>query len=112
MVTTVSDPEEFRREVSVSMDPVMALFYADWCPFCRRFLPLFEGYAASASVRFLGVDISDEDNPLWEEYSIDVIPTLVFFRGGKVVKRIDGTLGVGLKERHLKELLQTPLPRA
>jgi thioredoxin 1 len=112
VVATVSDPEEFRREVLVSMDPIIALFYADWCPFCRRYLPVFEAYAANARVRFVGVNISDEDNPLWEEYNIDVVPTLIHFRGGRAVNRIDGTLGVGLKERQLKELLQSPVPKA
>ena len=41
--------------------------------------------------------IDDEDNPLWDKYSVNIVPTVLFFDQGKVVKRLDGKGGVGLK---------------
>jgi len=85
---------------------VFTLFYASWCPFCRTFLPIFEKHAQKSGViRFLRVKIDDESNPLWEEYEIEVVPTVILFDGGKVTARLDGMLGRGLSEEQLKGFL-------
>jgi len=47
---------------------VLALFYASWCPFCRRFLPVFDkNYSKYGFNLALRVKVDDYDNPLWEE---------------------------------------------
>ena len=38
-----------------------------------------------------------------DKYSVEVIPTVLFFENGAVVKRLDGILGVGLSEKQLSE---------
>jgi len=85
---------------------VFTLFYASWCPFCRTFLPIFEKHAQkNDATRFLRVKIDDESNPLWVEYEIEVVPTVILFDGGRVTARLDGTLGRGLSEEQLKDFL-------
>jgi len=63
------------------------LFEADWCGYCRRFRHhykrLREGWI---------VDISDEDDPLWDTYRIHVVPTVLVFEGGEPVARWEGVL--------------------
>jgi len=87
---------------------VFTLFYATWCPFCRTFLPVFERQAQkNDATRFLRVKIDDEANPLWEEYEIEVVPTVILFDGGEVTARLDGTLGRGLSEEQLKDFLNS-----
>ncbi len=93
------DPESFRREVLESDQPTVALFWATWCPFCRRFKPEFDKLAASKPWRFVSVFLDDEDNPLWDEYAVDVVPTLALFHRGRLVDRADGVLGYGLDRR-------------
>jgi thiol-disulfide isomerase/thioredoxin len=83
--------------------PVLAVFYADWCPFCLSFLPEFEGLA-SEQFQTAKVDLSDWENPLWEEYKIDVVPTLVAFDKGKEVARRDGRRGIGLSRKDIDEM--------
>ena len=83
--------------------PVLAVFYAGWCPFCRSFLPDFE-QVKSEKFQTAEVDLSDWDNPLWEEYKIDVVPTLVAFENGKEIARRNGHRGVGLSRRDIEEL--------
>jgi len=101
----VEDEKELIRSLKSGLR-VVALFYASWCPFCRAFLPIFEQHAQrNAEDRFLLVKIDDEANPLWEKYEIDVVPTVILFQGGKVSRRLDGTLGVGLNERQLERFL-------
>ena len=101
-VTTVPD---FRREVERSSEPTVVMFTTSWCPFCRRFKPKFVEAATKADVRSVIAYIDDWENPLWDEYTIDVVPTLVLFEGGKPVYRRDGVLGRGLGEKDLRDLL-------
>jgi len=85
---------------------VFVLFYASWCPFCGEFLPIFGKYAQkNRRDEFLRARIDDENNPLWEEYDVKVVPTVILFRGEKVQRRLDGVLGVGLDEDRFKDLL-------
>jgi hypothetical protein len=49
--------------------------------------------------------IDDWENPLWDEYRIDVVPTLVLYEKGKPVDRRDGVLGRGLGEKDIEGIL-------
>ena len=85
---------------------VLALFYASWCPFCRRFLPSFDkNYSKHGFNSVLRVKVDDDDNPLWNEYSIGAVPTVILFEEGKVCRRLDGRFGCGLSEKQLEAWL-------
>ena len=86
-----------------SASPVLAVFYAEWCPFCISFLPEFEALK-SENFQVAEVDISDEENPFWEEYRIDVVPTLIAFEKGKETYRRNGRRGVGLSNKDIDDL--------
>jgi thioredoxin 1 len=86
---------------------ILAVFYATWCPFCRRFLTIFESTMTKKNdPQGALVDISDEDNPLWETFGVDIVPTLVGFRGGAAIVRKDGVAGVGLGMPELENALR------
>jgi thioredoxin 1 len=72
------------------------VFLADWCPFCRSFAPQFEALAGTGSTQIAMADLTSEESPLWERFSIDVVPTVIVFRNGASVYRRDGHLGRGL----------------
>jgi len=87
---------------------IIALFYASWCPFCRRFLPTFDQYSQKPnSAFFMRINMDDEDNPLWEEYDLEAVPSVIFFENGEVSKRLDCELGAGLNEDKLSAWLQS-----
>ncbi|HEY7587156.1 MAG TPA: thioredoxin family protein [Thermoplasmata archaeon] len=102
----VKDAAAFRKEVLEAAEPTVALFWATWCPFCRRFKPEFDRLAAERSWHFASVDLDDEANPLWDDYAIDVVPTLALFLGGRLVDREDGILGYGLDKRMVGDFVQ------
>ncbi len=79
------------------------LFLASWCPFCTRFYPLFQTTAEKNSIAWATVDISEDENPLWEIFSIGVVPTIIIFKEGKAVFRRDGSLGRGLSQKAIDE---------
>ena len=86
---------------------VLALFYASWCPFCRRFLPAFDkNYSRCDFKLVLRVNVDDDDNPLWEEYSIGAVPTVILFEEGKVCRRLEGRFGYGLSEKQFEDWLK------
>ena len=81
--------------------------HATWCPFCRRFKPAFDQAAAQVK-GWDGLEciIDDESNPIWEHYRIQAVPTVLFFEDGKVTRRLDARLGIGLTEKDLKTALK------
>src|SRR3990170_1242896 len=85
-------------------EKIFVLFYASWCPFSRRFLPIFEKYSEKRPQSCMQVKIDDKAK-LTEKYLIDVVPSVLVFVQGTVKKRLDGEPGEGLNEKQLKKLL-------
>jgi thiol-disulfide isomerase/thioredoxin len=86
---------------------VLALFYSSWCPFCVRFVPTFDEKVANIGFEsVIYVLLDDYNNPLWDNYNIPAVPTIIFFEDGKVCKRLDGKSGLGLSEKLLSIWLQ------
>jgi thiol-disulfide isomerase/thioredoxin len=100
------DVEYGLDEVLKSKDKAVVLFYASWCPFSQKFLPIFEKYSQNKTETCLRIKTDDKAS-LCEKYSIDVVPTVLVFEKGAVKKRLDGTPGAGLKEKQLKDLAKT-----
>lgn|GEM_PF-448091 len=98
-----SDFEDGRLK---STDTIPVLFYAEWCPFCRIFYPEFDKALKGKRVQWAKVDISDDDNPLWEMFGISIVPTVVVFKDGQPVFRRDGVQGRGLPKTAIDETLQ------
>jgi len=88
-----------------SKDKAVVLFYATWCPFSQRFLPIFEEYSKSNPKECISVIVDDAPD-VCEEYAIEYYPTVVFFKNGKVHKRLDAEPGVGLNKKQFKELTE------
>ncbi len=81
---------------------VLALFYASWCPYCIRFVPIFKKKTADfKEVTILEVLLDDYDNPLWDDYTIGAVPTAILFEDSRVCSRLDGKPGIGLSEKQI-----------
>jgi thiol-disulfide isomerase/thioredoxin len=90
-------------DVLKSKEKAFVLFYASWCPYSQRFLPIFEDFAKSNPQECVKVMIDDKPD-LCEKYGIDYYPTVLLFKKGEVKKRLDATPGLGLTKNQLKEL--------
>ena len=75
----------------VAKGKCIVLFYASWCPDCTRFMPVFEAAASKAKVPALKARIDEDGNPIWEDYKIEVVPTVVLFENGKEKARAEET---------------------
>ena len=90
---------------------VLALFYSSWCSYCVRFVPTFDKKAVSLCFEsVIHVLLDDYDNPLWDNYDISAVPTVILFEEGKVSKRLDGRLGLGLSEGKFKVWIEEFAP--
>ena len=99
----IKDQQQFQAALQ-EKDRVCALFYASWCPFSRRFLPEFDAAVGKNAGEFSSVRIDDIDD-LCDDYDIRVFPSVIFFEKGKVLARLDGSLGRGLSGSQLAGLI-------
>jgi thiol-disulfide isomerase/thioredoxin len=83
---------------------LLALFYASWCPFSRKFLPIYEKCTKDSPLPCIRVLIDERDD-LCEKYNIEYFPTVLLFENGNVSRRLDAEPGEGLSEKQLKQLL-------
>lgn len=85
--------DQFDEEVLQSSVPVLVDFWAVWCGPCRAIAPhvdaISEEYAGRAKVVKLNVD---EEPEIALRYGIQSIPTLLFFKDGKVQDMIVGVV--------------------
>ena len=101
-------PNQF-EDILSSQEKALVMFYADWCPFCRKFKAIFETSANSSTnsqQKFYESNIDDDDNPLWERFSIEAVPTIIAFKKGKIISRRDAKMGVGLNKSDLDSILK------
>ena len=82
---------EFAAEVALSTNPVVVEFYATWCGPCRKLGPMLDRLALpfTDKIKFVKVNI-DESPGLAQNYSVQGVPTVIFFRDGKLADRLVG----------------------
>jgi len=86
-----------------SKEKAFVLFYATWCPYSQRFLPIFQEYAKNNPQECVSIIIDDKPD-LCEKYEIEYYPTVLMYKKGAIEKRLDATPGLGLTKKQLKEL--------
>jgi len=98
--------DEFVQTVMESEDKFLVLFYADWCPFCAKFKPVFEAYDGKLPYKLAGAKVNEDENPLWEMFKMDSIPTMIAFSNGEIVTRRDAKRGVGLTKEDMESIVK------
>jgi thioredoxin 1 len=90
MSKTLTDAN-FAAEVLSSDRPVLVDFWAPWCGPCKMIGPVVEKLASDLSSTLLVGKVDVDHNPaLAAEYSVQSIPTLILFKGGRAVGRATG----------------------
>jgi thioredoxin 1 len=91
-VTRIAE-SQFAGEVEQAASPVVVDFYAVWCGPCRMLSPRLDKLAGefAGKIRFVKVNV-DEAQDLAGRFRVEGIPTLLFFKSGKLEGRVTGLL--------------------
>ena len=101
MKTVKITNDNFEKEVKESNQPVLIDFWASWCGPCMMQGPVMDEIAEEYVNIKVGKINVDEEQELAIKFGVSSIPTLMYFRDGKVVKTL---VGLRSKEQIAQDL--------
>lgn len=96
--------DEFDSKVLNGDKKTLVLFYASWCPYCANFKPIFEISNVNNTEK-IGALIDEDENPLWDRFNIQAVPTMIAFEKGKIIDRKDSKKHVGLTKADMESIM-------
>jgi thioredoxin-related protein len=103
----INNKSELDKQIN-QFKHVLALFSSSRFTFCQKFAKVFDAHVNSCKTDLLvHVSMDDHNSPLWDEYNVDAVPTLVFFENGTIKSRLDAGSGVGLDEKQFTNWIKT-----
>ena len=100
--------ETFIREIQQSRIPVLVYFWAAGCQPCEIFAPTIDNIAEQFGDRITIIKVNmDADPSLPMRYGINTIPTVLLFKDGAIVDKIDGAIPASLFTKVLSRNLAT-----
>ena len=95
----------FEELIAQSDLPVLVDFYADWCGPCQMMAPIIEQVNAQMQqLRVVKID-TDKYPEIASKHHIHALPTLVLFKQGKPVDRIEGVMPAEQLIKRLQTLI-------
>ena len=97
--------ENSRPEIE-SGKPVVIDFWAEWCIPCKKIAPIIDELAEQYEGRVkIGKYNVEESSDVATEFGIRSIPTILFFRDGKLVDKNVGSISKSNLEEKINALL-------
>jgi thioredoxin 1 len=87
------DSSNFDKEISSHQGLALVDFWAEWCGPCKRIAPVIDQLAQENAGKLKVAKVDVDNNPdLAGRYGIQSIPSLLFFKNGKLVDQILGAV--------------------
>jgi thioredoxin 1 len=85
--------KNFAEEVLNAELPVLVDFWASWCGPCRSISPIIEELSKEFTGRIKVTKLNVDENPATpSQYGVRGIPTLLLFKGGKILDQMVGAV--------------------
>ncbi len=100
--------EQQFRELREGGKPLLVEFWAPWCTYCRRIGPAFDLVAQEQAEAMTVAKINIDGEPsLARQEQIQVIPTLVLYRAGKMLGSVTAPESKAAIDAFVRETLDS-----
>lgn len=90
MIKHIENEQNFKDEVLEKEELVLVDFFATWCGPCNMLGPVLENISNTrADFSIAKIDV-DKATDLAVNYNVEVVPTLIIFKNGKIMERTEG----------------------
>ena len=97
----------FEDEIVKSELPSMVDLWAPWCAPCRTIRPWIEELAQKYNGKFKAAKLNVDGNPnIPNQFGVRAIPTVLFFKDGKLADTIVGAVGKANIEKVMLKLME------
>jgi thioredoxin len=96
--------KSFEEVIANSDLPILVDFYATWCGPCHMMAKILEevNLQLQGKVRIMKID-TDRYPDIASRQNIQALPTLVLFKNGRAVERIEGVVQTPQLVAHLRQ---------
>ena len=91
--TVIVNDQNFAQEVEQASELTIVDFWATWCGQCKLIAPILDQVATerAGQVKVAKLDV-DANVQTATRFNVRSIPTLLFFKGGKLVDQVVGAV--------------------
>ena len=87
-----ANESSFEKIINSTTNPVLIDFFADWCGPCKTLSPILDKLSVDNKKQLIAKIDVDSNQNLAQKFAIRSVPTLLIFKNGKQVERIDGVI--------------------
>jgi thioredoxin len=96
----------FEEMIEGSELPLLVDFYAPWCGPCQMMAKILDQVGAQMREQVQIVKLNtDNYGEIASQYQIQALPTLVLFKNGQPINRIEGVIQAEQLVQHLRSLI-------
>lgn len=103
----IIDENELQDKINSASQPVVIDIWMDDCPPCNMLAPKLKAVAQDYEGQVEVFKVSVENNsPVFDQYDIEMVPILLFFKDGKETSRLEGLVHSNELDQEFKKSIE------